>query len=361
MRYNVDDLRIANTRALLPPAVLLEELQGSEAECQLVHDARITISNVVKGEDDRLLVVVGPCSIHSVEGALKYSDWLKGISSKFDGQLVLVMRAYFEKPRTVTGWKGLINDPDVDESYQINKGLRMARRLLLDLAGRGVPAAVEFLDNIIPQYFADLVSWAAVGARTSSSQIHREFASGCSMPVGFKNSTDGEVQTAIDAVRAARLPHWFPSVTKQGISAILQTSGNDTCHIILRGGYKSGPNYSAESVAAATERLASFGLPPRVMVDCSHGNSEKNYQRQRVVAQSVGEQIAGGSARVLGVMIESNLVEGRQDLVPGIAPRVEQSITDACVGLEETEEMLAMLAQAVETRRSASEAKKVRG
>lgn len=360
MRFNVDDLRIANTRALLPPAVLLEELQSSEAENKLVHESRKVISEVVKGEDDRLLVVVGPCSIHSVEGALEYGRWLRGISDQFSDQLVIVMRAYFEKPRTVTGWKGLINDPDIDESYQINKGLRLARNLLLDLAAMGMPTAVEFLDNIIPQYFADLVSWAAVGARTSSSQIHREFASGCSMPVGFKNSTDGEVQSAIDAVRAARLPHWFPSVTKQGISAILQTSGNDTCHIILRGGYKTGPNFGPDSVAAATERLASFGLPSRVMVDCSHGNSEKNHQRQRIVAESVAEQLSGGSQRVLGVMLESNLAEGRQDLVPGIAPKIEKSITDACIGLDVTEQILGLLSESVSKRRKVIGDSKVR-
>jgi 3-deoxy-7-phosphoheptulonate synthase len=258
----------------------------------------------------------------------------------------VVMRSYFEKPRTSVGWKGLINDPDLDESFHINKGLRLARKLLLDLNDLGLPTASEFLDIQIPQHIADLTSWVAIGARTTESQVHRELASGLSMPVGFKNSTDGSVNTAIDAVLAARSAHWFPSVTKQGVSAIFQTSGNDACHVILRGGKHSGPNFHAAHVNDVSGRLARLGLDKRVMVDCSHGNSEKDHRRQPVVAASICEQIREGSDRIFGVMLESHLVEGRQDYVPGRPAVYGQSITDACISLEQTEEVLEQLALA---------------
>jgi 3-deoxy-7-phosphoheptulonate synthase len=286
-----------------------------------------------------------------VTAGIEYAEGLKALSEGLDDALQVVMRVYFEKPRTVVGWKGLINDPRIDGSFEINHGLRLARQLLLDITRLGLPCGTEFLDTITPQFIADLVSWAAIGARTTESQVHRELASGLSMPVGFKNGTGGEVQLAIDAVRAARVPHWFASVTKQGVTAIFNTNGNDTCHVILRGGKKTGTNYEADAVNAVAARLEEAGLPGLVMVDCSHANSEKDHRRQPMVAEAVAAQIEGGSRAVGGVMIESHLVEGRQDYEPGAPATYGQSITDPCISLEQTGPVLQRLAQAVRKRR----------
>jgi 3-deoxy-7-phosphoheptulonate synthase len=315
-----------------------------------VADARARIAACLAGHDSRLVVVSGPCSIHDPKAALEYATRLKAVADRQDDALVVVMRAYFEKPRTVVGWKGLINDPDLDGSYHINKGLRLARRLLLDVNELGLPTGSEFLDTQIPQHIADLTSWVAIGARTAESQVHRELASGLSAPVGFKNGTDGDTQVAIDGVLTARHQHWFPGVTKQGVSAILQTAGNDACHVILRGGTRTGPNYHEEQVDAVCRRLEQHGLPARLMVDCSHGNSERDPRRQALVAADVARQIAGGSTRLFGVMLESHLVEGRQEYRDG-ALVYGQSITDACIGIEETERILEELAAAVRARR----------
>lgn len=341
-----DDLRIRAVRPLVPPAVILEEIAASEAALQFVADRRREIADALHGRDPRLVVVVGPCSIHDVEAAEEYGERLLQLSQEVGDRLILVMRTYFEKPRTVGGWKGLINDPDLDGSYHINKGLRMARGLLKRLAEMRVAVAVEFLDTIIPQYLADLVSWAAIGARTTESQVHRELASGLSMPVGFKNSTEGYTRTAVDAVRAAASPHWFPSVTKEGVTAIFQTSGNDACHVILRGGHRTGPNYQREHVNEVVQQLLDHGLPGRVMVDCSHGNSGKNPARQPAVAEDVVSQIRDGSNQVFAVMMESFLVEGRQDLSSREPLRYGQSITDGCMGFEETMQVIDLLASA---------------
>jgi len=312
-----DDLRIRDVRPLIPPAILIEEIPISERASNVVSDARAAITAVIEGADPRLVIVVGPCSIHDPKAALEYAERLKPIADRLADSLVVVMRTYFEKPRTVVGWKGLINDPDLDESFHINKGLRLARQLLLDVNDLGLPTGSEFLDTQIPQHIADLTSWVAIGARTAESQVHRELASGLSMPVGFKNSTDGSTQIAVDAVLTARSPHWFPSVTKQGVSAIFQTLGNDACHVILRGGTRTGPNYDAEHVAKVGARLASKGLRESVMVDCSHGNSHKDHEKQALVADAICEQVAAGSRRIFGAMLESHLVGGRQDYVPG--------------------------------------------
>jgi 3-deoxy-7-phosphoheptulonate synthase len=341
-----DDLRIREIRPLIPPAVLLEELPVSSRAAATVRRARAAVAAVIRGDDPRIVAVVGPCSIHDTVAALEYAERLHGIARRLADDLVVVMRAYFEKPRTVAGWKGLINDPDLDESYHINKGLRLARTLLLAVNERGLPTASEFLDTQVPQYLADLTSTAAIGARTTESQVHRELASGLSMPVGFKNGTNGNVQIAVDAVAAARRPHWFAGVTKQGIGAILQTAGNDTCFVILRGGTRTGPNHHAASVREACARLAEAGLPERVMIDCSHGNSGKDYRRQVDVAAGVGRQIIGGPPHILGVMIESHLVEGRQEAGPGAALVRGQSITDACLSLGQTVPVLEQLALA---------------
>ncbi len=345
-----DDLRIRDVRPLIPPAILLEEIPISERASNVVSDARAAVSKILEGQDSRLVVVVGPCSIHDTKAALEYAERLKGIAEPLADSLVIVMRSYFEKPRTVVGWKGLINDPDLDESFHINKGLRLARQLLRDINDLGLPTASEFLDTQIPQHIADLTSWVAIGARTAESQVHRELASGLSMPVGFKNSTDGSTQIAVDAVLTARSPHWFPSVTKQGVSAIFQTAGNDTCHVILRGGTRTGPNYDAEHVAKVCARLAAKGLRERVMVDCSHGNSHKDHLKQADVVAAVSEQIASGSRQVFGAMLESHLVEGRQDYVPGQPAVYGQSITDACLSLAQTEPLLEQLARAQRAR-----------
>ena len=341
-----DDLRITQIRPLIPPAVLLDEIPISEGASIVVSDTREAVTNVLTGLDARLVVVVGPCSIHDPHAALDYADRLKQLASSYAGHLIILMRTYFEKPRTSVGWKGLINDPDLDESFHINKGLRLARRFLLDVNDMGLPTASEFLDTQIPQHIADLTSWVAIGARTTESQIHRELASGLSMPVGFKNSTDGNTQTAVDAILAARSPHWFPSVTKEGVSAIFQTAGNDACHAILRGGTQTGPNYDAEHVARVCAQLAAKGQREVVMIDCSHGNSLKNHRKQAGVAASVCAQVTSGSWHVIGAMLESHLVEGRQDFVPGRAAVYGQSITDACISLEQTEPLLEQFAEA---------------
>lgn len=345
-----DDLRIRDVRPLIPPAILLEELPISERASNVVAEARSAVAGVIRGDDERLVVVVGPCSIHDARGALDYARRLVAIAGPLADGLVVVMRAYFEKPRTVVGWKGLINDPDLDGSCHINKGLRIARRLLLDVNGLGLPTGSEFLDTQIPQHIADLTSWGAIGARTAESQIHRELASGLSMPVGFKNGTDGDDQAAIDGLVTARHQHWFPGVTKQGVSAILQTGGNDTCHLILRGGTQTGPNYDAVHVASACARLGERGLPPVVMVDCSHGNCQRDYRRQVDVAADVCRQVASGSRQIFGVMLESQLVAGRQDYEPGREAVYGQSITDACISIEDTARILADLADAQHRR-----------
>jgi len=346
-----DDLRITQTRPLIPPAILLEEIPISEAASNVVSDTRVAIGNTLKGLDPRLVVVAGPCSIHDTKAALDYAQRLQQLAARYSSALIVVMRSYFEKPRTSVGWKGLINDPDLDESFHINKGLRLARRLLLDVNDMGLPTASEFLDTQIPQHIADLTSWVAIGARTTESQVHRELASGLSMPVGFKNGTDGNTQTAVDAILSARSAHWFPSVTKEGVSAIFQTSGNDSCHVILRGGTRTGPNFDAAHVARVCTELAARGLRETVMIDCSHGNSHKDHRRQAEVAVSICEQVAGGSWNICGTMIESHLVEGRQDYVPGSQSVYGQSITDACMSLEQTEPLLEQLATAQQKRK----------
>ncbi len=354
MTRRTDDLRIRDVRPLIPPAILHEEIPLSERASEVVTDARAAIAAILGGDDDRLVVVAGPCSIHDPQAALDYATRLKQIADRVTDALLLVMRAYFEKPRTVVGWKGLINDPDLDGTYHINKGLRLARRLLLEVNELGLPTGSEFLDTQIPQHIADLTSWAAIGARTSESQVHREMASGLSMPVGFKNSTDGDTQVAIDAVMTARRQHWFPGVTKQGVSAILQTAGNEHCHVILRGGTRTGPNYHADRIEAVCARLERLGAPAMLMVDCSHGNSQRDHNRQVDVAADLARQIGNGSGHIFGVMLESHLVAGRQDHRPGVPLVYGQSITDACISLEQTETVLDALAAAVRVRRATS-------
>jgi 3-deoxy-7-phosphoheptulonate synthase len=350
MYKKTDDLRITQVRPLIPPAILLEEIPISEAASNVVANTRSAVASVLGGTDPRLVVIAGPCSIHDPAAALEYATRLARLAERFADHLIVIMRTYFEKPRTSVGWKGLINDPDLDESYHINKGLRLARRLLLDINDLGLPTASEFLDTQIPQHIADLTSWVAIGARTTESQVHRELASGLSMPVGFKNGTDGNVTIAVDAVLAARSPHWFPSVTKQGVSAIFQTSGNESCHVILRGGTRTGPNYGPDHVRDVSARLAAKGLPEAVMIDCSHGNSEKDHRRQADVAHAIAQQIGAGSWQVFGAMLESHLVEGRQTYVPGRPAVYGQSITDACISLEQTELVLEELSRAQRAR-----------
>jgi 3-deoxy-7-phosphoheptulonate synthase len=350
MLRKTDDLRITQVRPLIPPAILLEEIPISERASNVVANSRVAIANVLSGLDPRLVVIAGPCSIHDTAAALDYAGQLVGMAERYSDHLIVLMRTYFEKPRTSIGWKGLINDPDLDESYHINKGLRLARKLLLDVNDLGLPTASEFLDTQIPQHIADLTSWVAIGARTTESQVHRELASGLSMPVGFKNSTDGNVGTAMDAVLAARTPHWFPSVTKQGVSAIFQTTGNDSCHVILRGGTRTGPNYGPDHVQEICARLRAKGLRETLMVDCSHGNSEKDHRRQADVAASISQQVAAGSWHIFGAMLESHLIEGRQDYTPGRAAVYGQSITDSCISLAQTEPLLEQFARAQEAR-----------
>ena len=350
MFRQTDDLRITQVRPLIPPAILLEEIPITEGASNIISDTRLAVANALEGLDPRLVVIAGPCSIHDTNAALEYAERLVRLAERYAGHLIIVMRSYFEKPRTSIGWKGLINDPDLDESFHINKGLRLARRLLLEVNNMGLPTASEFLDTQIPQHIADLTSWVAIGARTTESQVHRELASGLSMPVGFKNGTDGNTQTAVDAVLTAGSPHWFPSVTKQGVSAIFQTTGNDTCHVILRGGTRTGPNYDAEHVSKVCARLASKGLREAVMIDCSHGNSHKDHRRQAEVAASISEQVSSGSWQIFGAMLESHLVEGRQDYAPGRPLVHGQSITDACLSLVQTEPLLEQLAKAQQAR-----------
>ncbi|WP_394825841.1 3-deoxy-7-phosphoheptulonate synthase [Pendulispora albinea] len=347
-----DDLRIDRLRPLIPPAILLEEFPIPSAGVRCVSEAREAVSRIVRGQDDRLLVVVGPCSIHDVEAAREYAERLRALAPTLASDLLLVMRVYFEKPRTTVGWKGLINDPKLDGSFSINVGLRLARKLLCDLSEIGVPAGCEFLDTITPQFIADLVSWGAIGARTTESQVHRELASGLSMPVGFKNGTDGDVQIAIDAVGAARSPHQFLSVTKQGLAAIVVTRGNESCHVILRGGRKE-PNYDEESVRRAASRLENAKLAPYLMIDCSHGNSGKDPAKQPAVAADIGAQVARGNRSIVGVMLESHLVAGRQDVPKNGGGLVYgQSITDACLGWDHTVDVLHALAADVRKRRT---------
>ena len=350
MFQTTDDARVTGYRPLIPPAILMEELPLTEQASNIVADARKACEAIVKGDDDRLLVVSGPCSIHDPKAAMEYADRLQGAASTLADDIVVVMRVYFEKPRTTIGWKGLINDPHLDGTFDINQGLRSARGLLLELANRGIPAGSEFLDVITPQFIADLMSWGAIGARTTESQIHRELASGSSMPIGFKNGTDGNIQIAVDAIGAATHPHHFLSVTKQSIAAIVTTAGNDACHLILRGS-SEGPNFDAESIAIAAEGLRAKGLCERLMVDCSHGNSRKDHLRQPEVARDVCRQIAGGSHLISGVMLESHLKEGKQNHHDNTPLVYGQSITDACMSWETTVPLLHELAQAVRSRR----------
>lgn len=351
MHFQTDDIRINEIKELLPPVAVLEKYPATDTASATVFESREAIHRILAGEDDRLLVVVGPCSIHNTQAAIEYGQRLKVLRERYADTLEVVMRVYFEKPRTTVGWKGLINDPYLDNSFQINDGLRIGRKLLLDLNDMGMPTASEFLDMITPQYLADLMSWGAIGARTTESQVHRELASGLSCPVGFKNGTDGTIKVAADAIGAASASHHFLSVTKYGHSAIVSTAGNPDCHIILRGGKE--PNYSAAHVAAVCEGLKKAGLAQKLMIDFSHANSSKQYQRQMVVAEDVCSQLAAGQQAIMGVMVESHLVEGRQDLQDDGELTYGQSITDACIGWEDTERMLAQLAEAVAARRQA--------
>jgi 3-deoxy-7-phosphoheptulonate synthase len=350
MNPPIQDVRITGMRPLIPPAILIEEIPSNERVSTLVAATRSAVADVLAGTDPRLVAVVGPCSIHDPVAALEYATRLKVLADRYADELIVILRCYFEKPRTTIGWKGLINDPGLDGSFQVNRGLRLARKLLLDVNQLGLPTGSEFLDTQIPQYIDEFTSWAAIGARTTESQVHRELASGLSMPVGFKNSTDGNVQTAVDAVVVAASEHWFPSVTKQGVSAIFHTSGNDSCHVILRGGSQTGPNYDAAHVRGVCERLVKKRRRPCLMIDCSHGNSLKDHRKQIAVAASVAEQVAEGSRQIFGVMIESHLVEGRQDCESGRPLRYGQSITDACLSLEDTEPLLEQLARARQAR-----------
>ncbi|MGV3495060.1 MAG: 3-deoxy-7-phosphoheptulonate synthase [Ramlibacter sp.] len=348
----LDDVRIRDVRPLISPALLQHEQPADDAVQAFVERSRAEVADIVHGRDRRLLAVVGPCSIHDAAQALEYAGRLRALADTLRDDLLLVMRVYFEKPRTTVGWKGYINDPRLDGSFRINEGLRLARGLLLDVARLGLPAATEFLDLLSPQYIADLVSWGAIGARTTESPSHRQLASGLSCPIGFKNGTDGGVQMAADALVACSAPHAFMGMTKMGVAAVFETQGNPDCHIILRGGSR-GPNYGADDVAAAAAILRKGGVAERVMVDCSHANSAKDYRRQPEVARDVARQVAGGDTRILGVMIESHLQPGRQDLVPGQPLAHGVSITDGCIGWAQTEEVLRELAAAVRQGRPA--------
>lgn len=352
MRQPTSDLRIRTARPLLSPAILEEDLPLAESGAALIDQARHAISEILHRRDDRLLAIVGPCSIHDPAAALDYARKLKPVADRFARDLLVIMRVYFEKPRTTVGWKGLINDPKLDGSFQVNTGLRLARRLMLDVNQIGLPIGTEFLDTTLGQYYADLVSWAAIGARTTESQIHRELASGLSMSVGFKNRTDGDLQVAVDAIVSARHPHCFPSLTREGAPAILATTGNPEGHLVLRGGNRSGPNFNHAAVQAATALLEKSGSLPVVLVDCSHGNSEKKYERQIDVAADVAGQVSAGERAIIGVMLESNLVGGSQKYEPGKPLVHGQSITDACLGFDETIPVLEKLAEAVANRRS---------
>lgn len=342
MFKTTDDIRVTRTGPLLPPLILAEEIPVTEPVAERIREARADIADILHGREAGLIAVVGPCSIHDPVAGLDYAKHLADYAAKTP-ELAIVMRVYFEKPRTTVGWKGLINDPGLDDSYQINRGLRLARKFLLDVNELGLPAGCEFLDPITPQFITDLVSWGAIGARTTESQVHRELASGLSMPVGFKNGTAGTVKIAVDAVRAAASPHAFVGVTKQGLAAIVHTTGNPNSHVILRGG-SAGPNYDAESVKKAVKQLETAGLPPRLMVDCSHANSAKDHNRQPIVASEIAQQLGGG--HICGVMLESNLRDGRQNIGDG-ALEYGKSVTDACIGWEQTVPVLDELAAAV--------------
>jgi len=352
--YRTDDTRIEQGDELLAPMQLMRELKAGDATLRTPFQARKDIHDVLRGADDRLVVVVGPCSIHDPRAALDYAQRLRALKDELERDLVVIMRVYFEKPRTTVGWKGLINDPHLNESFDINEGLRLARKLLLDINELGLPCGTEFLDLISPQYIADLVAWGAIGARTTESQSHRQLASGLSCPVGFKNGTDGNLRIAVDAIKAAASRHHFISITKSGHVAVFKTAGNEDCHVILRGGKQ--PNFDATSVNAACGELAAAGLRQQVMIDFSHANSSKQYQRQIDVGADVAGQIARGDRRIMGVMIESHLNAGRQDLQPDKPLAYGQSITDACIGWDATEPLLRQLAEAVRARRVAEPA-----
>jgi 3-deoxy-7-phosphoheptulonate synthase len=348
MSYQTDDIRIKKIKELLPPIALLEKFPTTAQASKTVFETRAAISNILNNKDQRLLVVIGPCSIHDPEAAIEYAKKLQPLREKYKDSLEIVMRVYFEKPRTTVGWKGLINDPFLDNTFRINDGLKLARKLLVDLNHMGLPAATEYLDMITPQYLSDQLSWGAIGARTTESQVHRELASGLSCPVGFKNGTDGTISIAIDAIGAASSSHHFLSVTKFGHSAIVETAGNTDCHLILRGGEQ--PNYDSQSIKAVTQRLATSGLRSRVMVDFSHANSSKKFERQMLVCEDICGQIKSGSESIFGVMVESNLVEGNQKLVDGKAAIFGQSITDACIGWQDTETLLEQLSEVITQR-----------
>jgi 3-deoxy-7-phosphoheptulonate synthase len=350
MKHIVDDVRIREIKELSPPGHILREFPATDLAATTTYDARAAIHRILHGADNRLLVIVGPCSIHDFDSAMEYAQRLKAARDRLNADLLILMRVYFEKPRTTVGWKGLINDPRMDGSFKINEGLRLARRLLWELSEMGLPCATEFLDTITPQYTADLISWGAIGARTTESQVHRELASGLSCPVGFKNGTDGNIKIAVDAIRAAQSPHHFLSVTKAGHSAIVSTNGNEDCHVILRGGKQ--PNYDHASIEAACTELGKSGLAARVMVDFSHGNSRKDYKRQMEVSTDVSAQLTAGEARIFGVMVESHLNPGRQDLQPGLKLDYGVSVTDACLGWDDTVSVLDELADAVRKRRT---------
>ena len=354
--YNTDDLRICETTDVIAPIQVHEEIPMTNEAAQTILQARAAIHNILTGEDDRLLVIIGPCSIHDPKAAVVYAEKLKTLIDELQDDLVIVMRVYFEKPRTTVGWKGLINDPDLNASFNINKGLRMARQLLADVNNLGVPAATEYLDLITPQYVSDFISWGAIGARTTESQVHRELASGLSCPVGFKNATDGGIKIAIDAINAAMSPHHFLSLTKEGRSAIFSTRGNEDAHIILRGG-NDRPNYDEVSVDQVAEGLEKSGLRPNIMIDFSHANSLKKYQRQMLVAQDVAGQISQGDSRIIGTMVESHLVAGRQDIEDNQPLVFGQSITDACLGWDDSVKLLHDLAGAVQRRRAVIQSK----
>jgi 3-deoxy-7-phosphoheptulonate synthase len=352
MPHRTDDLRIREIKELAPPSHLMREFPMSAAASETVYNARRAAHEILHGKNDRMFVVVGPCSIHDPQAAKDYAQRLLAARERHATDLELIMRVYFEKPRTTVGWKGLINDPELDGSFKINAGLRIARNLLLDINDMGVPAATEYLDTISPQYIADLIAWGAIGARTTESQVHRELASGLSCAVGFKNGTDGNIKIAADAMKASREPHHFLSVTKGGVSAIVSTAGNDDVHVVLRGG--KSPNYDSASVKAAAGQLRADNLLPKLMVDCSHGNSSKKHENQIKVAADVANQIAAGEQDIAAVMIESNLVAGRQDIVPGRKLDYGKSVTDACIDWNDTERVLEQLAAAVRERRRAT-------
>ena len=350
MKYQTDDLRINEIKTITPPAVLCEEIPVSEKAAKTTYETRQAIHSILSGDDDRLVVITGPCSIHDIKSAIEYASRLKPLIDKYSDDLLIIMRVYFEKPRTTVGWKGLINDPNLDGSFEINQGLRLARGLLHDLNESGIAAATEYLDLITPQYVSDLIGWGAIGARTTESQAHRELASGLSCPVGFKNGTDGTTKIAVDAIGAALCPHHFLSLRKEGNSGIFSTTGNPDCHVILRGGKE--PNYGAASVNKVSAELEKAGLPANIMIDFSHANSNKQYEKQMDVGTDVCNQLAAGDNRIFGVMIESHLIAGRQDIVVGKKLTYGQSITDACLGWEDTEILIDQLAKAVQKRRS---------